>query len=380
MAVDFVASSDNQSINMTLASGSGSSSLFPTDCSQQTLNGYTAYFCTGVMTGLQPATKYTYSIGNAVSGWSDSFTFTNQPSDRSPIFAIYADFGYKNDVSLNYLIEDSKNNVFDYVIHAGDHAYDLDSSNSQVGNEFMNGIQPYAAVRPYMASPGNHEAYGTQGGGNFTQFYYRYRALAEYAGKNSGSNSNFWYSFETPFIHWLAFTAETWTMSPEQLATQLAFVNADLAKVNRTKTPFVVAFSHKSFQMDQTTQSLFDFLANNNVDLQIVGHWHLYSRLNSIDSRNNKVVIDSACLSPDNRTYTNAKYPIIVVVGAPGDQEVNPRTCEESYQINCSGNYGYGYLQAMNMTHLHATWHTTVPVAGSPDPNFSDDFWIVKTN
>jgi len=244
----------------------------------------------------------------------------------------------------------------------------------------MNGIMPYAAVRPYQASPGNHEAYGTQNGGNFTQFYYRYRALAEYAGKNSGSNSNFWYSFETPLIHWLAFTAETWTMSADQISTQLAFANADLAKVDRTKTPFVVAFAHKSFQMDQTTQSLFDFLVNNNVDFLITGHWHQYTRFPSIDSRSNPVVIDTACLSSDNTTYTNCKYPIINVVGAPGDRELNPRSCSEAYQINCSGNYGYGYLQAVNASHLHVTWHTTVPVSGSPDPKFGDDFWIVKTN
>ena len=55
------------------------------------------------------------------------------------------------------------------IIHAGDFAYDFDDAGSKTGNAFMNSLQPFAATHPYMASPGNHEAYGTQGGGNFSQ-------------------------------------------------------------------------------------------------------------------------------------------------------------------------------------------------------------------
>lgn len=89
--------------------------------------------------------------------------------------------------------------------------------------------------------------------------------------------------------------------------------------------------------------------------------------------------VDMASVSADKSVYTNPKYPVLVVTGAPGDGEVNPRTCTEENQILCSGNYGYGLAQAVNATHFHWTWNTTVPVAGSPDPKFSDDLWIVKT-
>ena len=107
--------------------------------------------------------------------------------------------------------------------------------------------------QPRRVSPGNHEAYGTQGGGAFEQFALRYRAVRENAGANSGSPNNFWYSFQTPLIHWIAFTAESWTMTPAQLAEQAAWIAADVAKVDRTVTPWVVAFSHKAWQMDSTT-------------------------------------------------------------------------------------------------------------------------------
>ena len=205
----------------------------------------------------------------------------------------------------------------------------------------------------------------------------RNRALAENAGKSSGSGSNLWYSFETPHVHWVAFCAETWTMSAAQLAQQKAWMTQDLSSVDRKRTPWVVAFSHKAWQMDSTTWALFDILPQFKVDLHLVGHWHQYTRYPPIDSRNGTVVIDTAAMNADKSVYTNAKFPTLVVVGAPGDPEVNPATCSEKWAINCSGNYGYGKLVA-NVSALHISWKTIVPVKGSPDPTFADDFYLVK--
>jgi hypothetical protein len=38
-----------------------------------------------------------------------------------------------------------------------------------------------------------------------------------------------------------------------------------------------------------------------------------------------------------------------------------------------------GKAQAVNATHFHWNWFTTVPVEGSADPTFKDELWIVKT-
>jgi hypothetical protein len=232
---------------------------------------------------------------------------------------------------------------------------------------------------PDRGTVGNHEAYQTQGGGAFANYAQRQRALKMYAGVNSGSNSSFWYSFNTPLTHWVAFSGESWTMSAEQLATQAAWLEADLAAVDRSVTPWVMSFSHKAYMMDSTTWSMYDFLVNHNVDVQFVGHWHQYTRYPPIDSRNGKVVIDTAAVSADKSVYTNAQYPTVIVTGAPGDVEVNPHSCDEPNNFYCSGNYGYGKAQIINATHFRWTWNTTVPVAGSTDPTFSDELWIVKT-
>lgn len=264
------------------------------------------------MSPLTADTVYTYKVGSDAQGWTAAFSFNAAPA--SPVFAVLADYGLGNDESEAQLIADGKSGAFDIVIHAGDFAYDFDNLGSKTGNAFMNTLQPFAATHPYMVAPGNHEAfvllatpekrsnsarpacgrlcmlslrpinpphtslshhryrlrYGTQGGGAFEQFALRYRAVRENAGANSGSPNNFWYSFETPLIHWIAFTAESWTMTPAQLAAQSAWLAADVAKVDRSVTPWVVAFSHKAWQMDSTTWSLFDWMAPAGVDFHFV--------------------------------------------------------------------------------------------------------------
>jgi len=83
---------------------------------------------------------------------------------------------------------------------------------------------------------------------------------------------------------------------------------------------------------------MYDWLVTGKVDVQFSGHWHQYTRYPPIDSRGGKVVVDTAAVSADQRVYTNALYPTLIVTGAPGDVEVNPKGCNEAHNLYCSGN------------------------------------------
>lgn len=87
MAVDFVAHADQQSVKF-------GSQAVGANCTEATLNKYTAYFCTALMTGLDANTSYTYQLGSDTSAWTAPIAFVNEPSARPLIFAVYADFGY----------------------------------------------------------------------------------------------------------------------------------------------------------------------------------------------------------------------------------------------------------------------------------------------
>jgi len=150
MALDFVAYAGAQSVVFSGPSDAPVSVL--ANCSQQTLNTFSAFWCTAVMQPLATETVYTYKAGSDAAGWSAPFSFTS--SVAVPTFAILADYGIGNDESEAQLIADGKNGVFDMIIHAGDFAYDFDDAGSKTGNAFMMSLQPFAATHPYMPSPG----------------------------------------------------------------------------------------------------------------------------------------------------------------------------------------------------------------------------------
>jgi len=77
-------------------------------------------------------------------------------------FSLAADFGLKNDVSMASLLNASAHDEFDQLILGGDIAYDLMANNSQVGNAFMNTLQPLAARMPFMT--GEEEGEGRDRG------------------------------------------------------------------------------------------------------------------------------------------------------------------------------------------------------------------------
>lgn len=105
---------------------------------------------------LVPHSIYRYYCGSAL-GWSQKFTFKSASVDSewSPELAIFGDLGYENAQSLPRLQQELDR--YDAIIHNGDFAYDMDSQNAKIGDEFMRVIESLAANVPYMVSAGNHE-------------------------------------------------------------------------------------------------------------------------------------------------------------------------------------------------------------------------------
>ena len=109
-----------------------------------------------LLAGLTAGTRYYYSAGSQKVpdfAWSEvySFVMPDVAPDAAPLTAaVYADFGWLNAESLPKLIAEAQAGLFNYVIHAGDFAYDMDAYNGEVGTNFMLQIEPYAATMPYM--------------------------------------------------------------------------------------------------------------------------------------------------------------------------------------------------------------------------------------
>jgi hypothetical protein len=100
-----------------------------------------------------------------------------------------------------------------------------------------------------MPAPGNHEADEN----TFEQYLVRFAALDTTA-KNSGATNSLWYSFNEGLVHWVAVDTELWAYggTPAQIQAQYTWLTKDLAGVDRSTTPWVVAYGHKQDWMDST--------------------------------------------------------------------------------------------------------------------------------
>lgn len=111
------------------------------------------------MTNLKEDTHYLYHCGSDL-GWSAIYWFRTPPKAQdqwSPSLAIYGDLGNENAQSLPRLQEETQLGMYDAILHVGDFAYDMNTQNAEVGDEFMRQIEAIAAYVPYMVVPGNHE-------------------------------------------------------------------------------------------------------------------------------------------------------------------------------------------------------------------------------
>jgi hypothetical protein len=77
--------------------------------------------------------------------------------------------GYWSEPTRNLIKKEADLGSFDAIVHLGDIGYDLDGKGGSVGNKYGRLIQEFAAIKPYMTLPGNHEK-----ASNFTHYTNRY--------------------------------------------------------------------------------------------------------------------------------------------------------------------------------------------------------------
>lgn len=344
------------------------------------------------LTGLTPATTYYYKIVSTNSSVEHFFS-PRLAGDRTPFalsaiidLGVYGADGFtismdatKRDIiptidpSLNHTtINRLAQNIDDYefVVHPGDLAYADDwylkpknlfdgvNAYEAILEQFYDQLAPIAARKPYMASPGNHEAACQEipltsglcpnGQKNFTDFMNRFgqtmpTAFASTSSDNAAkvnankakmlANPPFWYSFEYGMVHVVMFDTETdFANAPDAPGgsaglnsgpfgaknQQLEFLEADLASVDRTVTPWVVVGGHRpwystggSSNICRPCQAAFEpLLYKYGVDLAIFGHVHNSQRFSPV---NNSIA--------DPNGMNDPKAPMYIVAGGAGNIE-----------------------------------------------------------
>lgn len=326
---------------------------------------HTLYIHRVVIGGLTPGARYIYHCGST-DGWSALYFFSAMMNgtDWSPRFAVYGDMGNENAQSLTRLQEEVQRGMYDAILHVGDMAYNLDSDNARIGDEFMRQIEPIAAYVAYQTCVGNHEQ-----NYNFSNYVNRFSMV-----EKSGKINNHFYSFDIGPAHIIALSTEFYYFVQygwRQIVEQYLWLEKDLKEAskpeNRAQRPWIITMGHRpmycsSDDGDDCTHKesivrkgiplihafgLEDLFYKYGVDLEIWAHEHVYERLWPVYDRQ---VYNGSYDAP----YTNPKAPVHIITGSAGCNERHdpfvPHPAEWSALRNAD--YGYTRMTIFNKTHL----------------------------
>ena len=340
-----------------------------------------------VLDGLTPATTYYYKIISTNSS-VEHFLSPRSAGDTTPFnvtvvidLGVYGEDGYtinsKRDTIPNIQPElehatigalASTVDEYEFVLHPGDLAYADDwilkvknlfsgeKAFQAILEQFYDQLAPVAARKPYMVSPGNHEAACEEvplvnklcptGQKNFTDFMYRFQEMMPTAFPSSSDNATaqanavkaqqlanppFWFSFDYGLAHFVLIDTETdFEGAPDtsdgsshlnggpfgSKDQQLNFFEADLASVDRSVTPWLIVAGHRPWYTTgdspcTTCQTTFEpLMYKYGVDLGVFGHVHNSQRFQPIYNG----TVDPAGLN-------DPTAPMYIVAGGAGNIE-----------------------------------------------------------
>ncbi|CAF1211286.1 unnamed protein product [Adineta steineri] len=355
---------------------------------------------------LKPSTMYYYQIvGSGCVSSSSILNFTSAPflGDRSrPVrIATYGDLGvdgllgdYTNgpclfEQALNAL--QTKLSEIDFFLHHGDICYADDSpvlvplkTYEQAMDYCQAAMSVLTSARMYMTATGNHEINCTEvtdiddlcpsDHRNQTPYSNRFNMPSNH----SGGYLNTWYSFNYAFIHVITISCETdFPNAPSgnllDNTTQVNWLKNDLARVNRSITPWVIVQCHRPWKGSAAKQTIAgivncpqcqaafeQILIDYNVDIYISGHVHWYERICFDDTTN-------------TTNYVNPSGPVYLTNGGIGNPEGNESVGTEANN-SCVIVFepGFGILTVYDDSHATFIYYRT------SDLKIMDEFNITK--
>lgn len=310
-----------------------------------------------VLSDLKADTMYYYVVGDADGGFSKEYKFKTAPitsSDTTSFsFGVFADLGVSHgDSTLNYLKNTMKNDV-SLVWHGGDESY-ADDSFLHVGcatkfcyedvyDEYMNDVQDWASMLPYMVAPGNHEVECHDPAclaskekreklSNFTAYNNRFHMPSQ----ESGGVLNMWYSFNYANAHFITIDTETgypgaaeetrYVLPCGGFGDQLTWLEADLkaANENRANRPWVFVQGHHPLYQGSKVNEDFqtaveDMFYKYGVDIYFSGHVHSYER--DYPTYRGEVDVNG---------YDNPRATSYLMIGGSGNDEMRNAEKDEN--------------------------------------------------
>lgn len=260
------------------------------------------------LTGLEPNNKYYYQCGDpSIPAMSDVYYFRTLPASGPQSYpkriAIVGDLGltYNTTCTINHMIS----NEPDLVLLVGDvtyanlyltngtgsDCYSCSFSKTPIHETYQprwdywgRFMQNLVSKVPIMVVEGNHEIEAQAGNQTFVAYSSRFAFPSE----ESGSLSSFYYSFNAGGIHFIMLGAY---ISYDKSGHQYKWLEKDLANVDRSVTPWLVATWHPPWYSSYSSHyreaecmrvEMEALLYSYGVDIVFNGHVHAYERSNRV--------------------------------------------------------------------------------------------------
>ncbi|KAJ9184457.1 hypothetical protein P3X46_004182 [Hevea brasiliensis] len=309
---------------------------------------------------LNPNTVYYYRCS---SNSARQFSFKTPPPQLPIKFAISGDLG-QTGWTTSTLDHISKSD-YDMLLLPGDLSYADTVQN--LWDSFGQLVEPLASQRPWMVTQGNHEIekFPILHTSPFTAYNARWQMPFE----ESGSNSNLYYSFNVASgVHVIMLGSYT-DFDPN--SPQYKWLQADLGKVDRAKTPWILVLIHAPWYNSNTAHQgepesinmkkfMEGLLYQARVDVVFAGHVHAYERFTRVYQG-----------KADNCG------PVHITIGDGGNREglakdyIDPKPAISVFR---EASFGHGQLEVVNATHAQWTWHRN-----DDDEQFaSDSIWLTS--
>jgi hypothetical protein len=328
------------------------------------------------MKGLTEGNKiYFYFVGSETLGYTDIKAFKTHPGigTKNVTFHIFADIG-QTDNSLNTLnelveFENSLTNPSGGIFCIGDLSY-ADSDEPR-WDSFGRLKESAASTIPMLSAVGNHEWFDSSD--------YSFQAyLARYYNPSVNGKRELYYSYDAGLVHWVivaGYCQDMTSISTQPCladgSPQRAWLENDLATVNRTLTPWVIVLFHEPYvnsnkAHDIATEGLpmqlaiEDILYANKVDLVFSGHVHAYER---------------SCQVYKYECVDGAPY--YITIGDGGNREGLATTWvmpQPKWSLYRQASYGFGELQVIDENQMVWRWHQNSDLV----PVISDEFVFTK--
>ncbi|CAA3021923.1 purple acid phosphatase 23 [Olea europaea subsp. europaea] len=373
--------------------------------------------------GLEPETKYYYKCGDSsLKAMSEELVFETLPLPGSGKYpgriAVIGDLGLtsnstttidhliKNDPSMILMVGDlTYANQYLTTGGKGASCYSCQFPDAPIRETYQprwdgwgRFMEPLTSRVPMMVVEGNHEIEPQVANVSFQSYLTRFSVPSN----ESGSNSNFYYSFDSGGVHFIMLGAY---VDYNKTGAQYVWLQKDLQKVDRSVTPWLVAAWHPPWYNSYSSHyqefecmrlEMEALLYEYGVDIVFSGHVHAYERMNRVfnytldscgpvyitvgDGGNiEKVDVDHAddpgkCPSAsDNIPECGGVCHMNFSFGPAKGKFCWDRQPEWSAYRESS--FGHGILEFVNSTYALWTWHRNQDIY---QDSHGDQIYIVR--